>query len=206
MNNRTADAVILANGDYPTHPISLNILNTSAYTVCCDGAANHYLRCGHVPNAIVGDTDSLSSENRQRYSHLLHTIADQQTNDLTKAVHYLLSQGKKNIDIVGATGKREDHTMANISLLINYMREGANVRMYTDHCLIIPCHNYTTFYTTKEAQQVSVINFGATGLRASGLAYPLFDFDNLWQGTLNESTGSSFTIKALGDYIVMLNF
>ena len=31
---------------------------------------------------------------------------------------YLLSKGKRRIAIVGATGKREDHTIGNVSLLM----------------------------------------------------------------------------------------
>ena len=122
------EAVILANGDYPTHPIPLQILAYAPYIICCDGGANAYIDRGNVPDVIIGDGDSLSEENRRKYSHILHYISDQETNDQTKAVNFLLSQGKKNIAIVGATGKREDHTLGNISLLIDYMRTGAHVR------------------------------------------------------------------------------
>lgn len=206
MDYREADATVLAHGDYPTHPLPLKVLASATYTVCCDGAADEYLRHGNVPDAVVGDGDSLSEENRQCYSHLLHTSEDQETNDLTKAVRYLLAQDKHRIDIVGATGKREDHTLGNISLLIDYMRQGADVRMYTDHCLIIPCRNTVTYYPTQPAQQVSVINISATGLQADGLVYPLYDFDSLWQGTLNECTGKRFTIRAQGEYLLLLNY
>ena len=34
------EAVILANGDYPTHPIPLQILAYAPYIICCDGGAN----------------------------------------------------------------------------------------------------------------------------------------------------------------------
>lgn len=107
----------------------------------------------HTPNLIIGDGDSISEENRKKYGHLLHRIAEQETNDQTKAVNYLLSQGKRRIAIVGATGKREDHTLGNISLLMDYMRAGADVRTYTDHGIFIPCLNTCTF-TCQPGQQV----------------------------------------------------
>ena len=94
---------------------------------------------------------------------------------------------KKNIAIVGATGKREDHTLGNISLLIDYMRTGAHVRMLTDYGIFIPCHD-TCSFPSQPGQQISIINFGAHNLRGKGLVYPLSDFTNWWQGTLNEST------------------
>ena len=136
------------------------------------------------PNLIIGDGDSISEENRKRYGHLLHRIAEQETNDQTKAVNYLLSQGKRRIAIVGATGKREDHTLGNISLLMDYMRAGADVRTYTDHGIFIPCRNTCTF-TCQPGQQVSIINFNARKLHGLGLVYPLSDFTNWWQGTLD---------------------
>ena len=148
------EAVILANGDYPTHPIPLQILANAPYIVCCDGGADAYIDRGNVPDVIIGDGDSLSEENRRKYSHILHCVSDQETNDQTKAVNFLLSQGKKNIAIVGATGKREDHTLGNISLLIDYMRTGAHVRMLTDYGIFIPCHD-TCSFPSQPGQQIS---------------------------------------------------
>ena len=199
------EAVILANGDYPTHPIPLQILASAPYIVCCDGGADAYINRGNVPDVIIGDGDSLSEENRRKYSHILHYISDQETNDQTKAVNFLLSQGRKNIAIVGATGKREDHTLGNISLLIDYMRTGAHVRMLTDYGIFIPCHD-TCSFPSQPGQQISIINFGAHNLRGEGLVYPLSDFTNWWQGTLNESTETEFTIHAEGEYLVVINY
>ncbi|HBO06358.1 thiamine diphosphokinase [Bacteroides sp.] len=200
-----AEAVVLANGEYPTAPLPLEILAGTPYVVCCDGGADEYIRQGHIPNLIIGDGDSISEENRKKYGHLLHRISEQETNDQTKAVNYLLSQGKRQIAIVGATGKREDHTLGNISLLMDYMRAGADVRTYTDYGIFIPCRDICTF-TCRPGQQVSIINFNARKLHGLGLVYPLSDFTNWWQGTLNECTGTEFTIEAEGEYLVFLNY
>ena len=183
----------------------MEILAGTPYVVCCDGGADEYIRQGHIPNLIIGDGDSISEENRKKYGHLLHRISEQETNDQTKAVNYLLSQGKRRIAIVGATGKREDHTLGNISLLMDYMRAGADVRTYTDYGIFIPCRDICTF-TCRPGQQVSIINFNARKLHGLGLVYPLSDFTNWWQGTLNECTGTEFTIEAEGEYLVFLNY
>lgn len=34
----------------------------------------------------------------------------------------------------------------------------------------------------------------------------LSDFTNWWQGTLNECTGTEFTVEAEGEYLLFLNF
>lgn len=199
------DAVILANGDYPSSPLPLKLLKEAPYVVCCDGGADAYIANGHLPDAIIGDGDSLSEANRLRYASLLHHNPDQETNDQTKAVQFLLSQGKHRIAIVGATGKREDHTIGNISLLMEYNRMGATVRSYTDYGIFIPCKDTCTF-ECKKGQQVSIFNFTAKGLKSKGLAYPIYDFTTWWQGTLNRCTGSSFTIEAEGEYLVFINY
>ena len=199
----TPEAVILANGEYPTHVLPLKMLEEAKFVICCDGAADEYILRGHTPDVIIGDGDSLSSEYKQRFSSIIHQIADQETNDQTKAVRFLQEKGYREIAIVGATGKREDHTLGNISLLLDYMKSGMEVRTITDYGVFIPANGTQTF-VSHAGQQVSIINFGAKGLKGEGLVYPLSDFTNWWQGTLNEATSNRFTIKCTGEYLVFL--
>jgi len=194
-------AVILANGDYPVHETALRLLEEAEMVVCCDGAANEYIRRGGKPVAIVGDGDSLAPE----YRALLHQVSEQDTNDLTKAMRYLQAKTVSEVIILGATGKREDHTLGNISLLIDYFKQGVKVRMYTDYGIFIPCKNRTVF-STEKGQQVSIFNFGAVNMHSEGLQYPLFDIGNWWQGTLNEALSGTFTIDAEGYYLVYLAY
>ena len=130
------------------------------------------------------------------FAPIIHRIADQETNDQTKAVLFLQKKGYRKIAIVGATGKREDHTLGNISLLIDYMKENLEIRTITDYG--------TQTFESHPGQQVSIINFGAKGLKGEGLVYPLSDFSNWWQGTLNEATANQFTIHCIGKYLVYL--
>jgi thiamine pyrophosphokinase len=205
MKDKIFDAVIVAGGESPTATVPLDILHNAPYVVCCDGAADRYIATGHTPDAIVGDGDSISAENREKYTHLLHIIAEQETNDQTKAVHFLMEQGKQRIAIVGATGLREDHTIGNISLLVEYARTGCDVCSFTDYGIFIPC-NGTTTHKCHKGQQVSIFSITAKDLSAEGLRYPIYDFNNWWQGTLNECTGDEFTINATGWYLLFINY
>ncbi|MDE6822569.1 thiamine diphosphokinase [Bacteroides acidifaciens] len=199
----TPKAVILANGEYPTHPLPLQMLEEAKFVACCDGAANEYISRGYTPDVIIGDGDSLSPEYKERFSPIIHQIADQETNDQTKAVHFLQEKGFRKIAIVGATGKREDHTLGNISLLMEYMKEGMEVRIVTDYGVFMPINGTQTF-ESHPGQQISIINFGAKELKGEGLVYPLSDFTNWWQGTLNEATANEFTIHCTGEYLIFL--
>lgn len=200
-----AEAVVVGNGEYPTHNIPRHILKEAPIVVCCDGGANEYIRQGNMPHLIIGDGDSLNETYRQKYEEIILRITDQETNDQTKAVKHLIDKGFQQIAIVGATGKREDHTLGNISLLMEYLRAGAEVRMFTDYGVFIPCKDCCTL-NCQPGLQVSIFNFGATGLRSEGLRYPIYDFSLWWQGTLNECTEEHFSIFAQGEYLLFITY
>jgi thiamine pyrophosphokinase len=194
------ETVILANGSYPTHALPIALLEKAQYVVCCDGAADEYIRRGSVPNAIVGDGDSLYGETKKRFAHIVYKDENQETNDQTKAIEFCMAQGRKNIVILGATGKREDHTLGNISLLWEYM-EKVNVQMVTDYGIFTPAYGDATFECLPNGQ-MSVFNFNCTHMKGEGLEYPLRPFTNWWQGTLNKALGDRFIIHANGKYVV----
>lgn len=200
------EAVIIDAGQFPRNPIALSWLCDCDRIVCCDGAANRYLANGDRRVwRIIGDCDSLSDAILHRYGDIIRRFPDQETNDQTKAVTYLASKGITRIVILAATGLREDHTLGNLSLLIDYLRNGIIARAYTDFGVFIPVDGDRDFIC-KEGSAVSIFNFGATGMKAEGLRYPIRDFDSWWQGTLNETTAPRFTIKAKGKYLVFINY
>jgi len=167
----------------------------SCRAVCCDGAADRYIAHGGIPAAIVGDCDSVGEDVRKRYREILHADPDQNINDLTKAVRYCLKRGAKKITIVGATGKREDHTLGNISLLAEYM-DFVAVQMITDSGIFTPITGWAEFESFP-GQQVSVfVPDPATEVKYNGLKFPVPEkgFENWWCGTLNESSGDDFRI------------
>lgn len=197
-------AVILAGGDFPRHVLPRKILSAASRVVCCDGAAAPFLATGRVPQAIVGDGDSLAAEIREKYAAIVHREKEQESNDLTKAFRYCLKQGWKKVYILGATGKREDHTLGNISLLSDY-RQLADVWMLTDYGFFIPVRGDAEFGSFP-GQQVSVFNRGCSRLRGEGLLYPLSVFTNWWQGTLNEALGNTFRLYTDGELLVFRTY
>ena len=193
------DAVIIANGQFPTHEVPLRVLRQASYVVCCDGAIRHY----PMADVIVGDGDSVPEE----YRDLLIQINEQDDNDLTKATRHcmnLLQPSTSNLKIayLGATGLREDHTIGNIGLLMRYYRQmGVEGMMFTDYGVFQPAFGNRTFRSRK-GQQISIINFGCTRLESEGLRWNSYAYDEWWQGTLNEAIGDSFSFRADGYYMV----
>ena len=194
--------VIIANGRFPTHPTPLSYIERASFIVCCDGAANEFIEIGGKPNAIVGDCDSISKENIIRFADIVYPNNDQETNDLTKSVQFCVDKGMKDIIIVGGTGKREDHTLGNISLLAEYVHI-ANVVMATNWGIFTPI-NTTTQFKSFIGEQVSIFSIDHTKVSSQNLKYPLSNriLSNWWEGSLNESLDESFTIQTTSRIIV----
>ncbi len=204
------EIVILANGDFPSHPIPLEILRSGRRIVCCDGAAKNLLDAGIFPTVIIGDMDSLDSNIQDRYSERIIKVTCQETNDLTKAFNHSLTLQPSGIFILGATGFREDHTLGNISLLSQY-KDNSNIKveMFTDSGKFIPISSTHKFYAPK-GSSVSVFSLdsGIT-IKSSGLEYPLDEvvFDSWWKATLNTSVQNHFTLRfKSGRVIVFIGY
>ena len=194
MNLTMFDAVILANGVFPTHPVPLQVLHTAARVICCDGAIQSF------PHAdiVIGDGDSVPAQ----YHDRLIQVEEQEDNDLTKATRYCVAQGWRKIAYLGCTGKREDHTLGNISLLMRYFREyQVKGVMYTDYGFFTPVKGNHVF-SSFPCQQVSVFNAGCTTLTSEGLRWQCYPMQELWQGTLNEALRDTFSVEANGCYLV----
>ena len=200
------DTVVLCDGDYPTHAIPVSILMSAQYVCCCDKAALRYIADGNMPQVIIGDGDSLPKELQQKFAHIFKRIDEQDDNDQTKATRHCFEQGFKRIAYIGSTGKREDHTIGNISLLMRYYRQmGLDVTMITDYGYFTPAQGNITLQTFK-GQQVSIFNMNCTSLSSSGLKWNAYAFGELWQGTLNEAMGNEVNIYADGYYMVFRTF
>ena len=202
-------AVIIGNGDFPKKEYPLYLLSRADYIVCCDGALDRYLRytrdhsMTRLPDAVIGDMDSISASSRKKYAHLAVKVDDQETNDQTKAFDYVIRPFKDVSEIIflAATGKREDHTLGNMSLLMEYARRddvkasGIHIEMVSDYSTIIPVTDSTEL-DCGQGRSISIISPDSSlRIRSEGLQWPTDNviFDNWWKATLNRA--SEDTVK-----------
>lgn len=205
--NRTA--VIIGNGDFPKKEYPLYLLSRADYIVCCDGALDRYLRytrdrsMTRLPDAVIGDMDSISASSRKKFAHLAVKVDDQETNDQTKAFDYVIRTFRDVSEIIflAATGKREDHTLGNMSLLMEYARRGdvkasgIHIEMVSDYSTIIPVTDSTEL-DCGQGRSISIISPDSSlRIRSEGLQWPTDNviFDNWWKATLNRA--SEDTVK-----------
>ena len=197
------EAVIVANGEFPSASVMHRWIDRAPLVISLDGAANRLLQLGYRPHLIIGDGDSIQPGLTERYGVEFLKVDEQETNDLSKAVRYLRKRGCRRLMMLGITGRRDDHTLGNISLLVYYLQMDIKAVAATDWGTFIPCRGNAQLKTTK-GQQVSLFNFRATGIKSNDLVYPPYDTTMLWQGTLNEAKSDHLSIQAEGDYLVYL--
>lgn len=196
------EAVVLADGDFPSHSLPLSLLRNAPFLCCCDGAAATASRHGLHIDAVVGDGDSLPATFVERHEGIVHIVDEQEHNDLTKATLFCIRQGFRRIAYIGCTGKREDHTLGNISLLAYHAREsGIDGMMISDYGTMRAATGRHTF-AAFEHQQVSIFNLGCSSLVSDGLRWRVYPFTEWWQGTVNEALGTAFTLDGNGYYVV----
>ncbi|MGM9767050.1 MAG: thiamine diphosphokinase [Candidatus Cryptobacteroides sp.] len=213
-----ANAVIVGNGQFPKKEYPLYLLESADYVVCCDGALDTYLRHFRSrtlrrPDVVIGDMDSLSKKTAAKFSDIAVRIEEQETNDQSKAFHYVLEHfpDVDTIHILGATGKREDHTIGNLSLLMEYARElggqdgGGGVAGGRAVFVDIVSDWSTAFAITDtcdlnvgEGRGISIISpDNSLKIKSKGLVWPTDNviFDNLWKATLNRASADCVSLE-----------
>ncbi|MBR7131263.1 MAG: thiamine diphosphokinase [Lentisphaeria bacterium] len=202
------DVVILADGEFPRHPRSLDILGNAGAVVCCDGAADKLLASGREPDWIVGDLDSVSKETRARFADRAVKFHEQETNDLAKAFRFCREKGFFVQAVLGAAGAREDHFLGNLGQFAELSSDFPGCRFYTDHGYFISFTGEGVF-EAEVGTALSIFSFSPEAkLNSTGLKYPLNDLQLRWwySGTLNEVQVSPFTVSSDQDLPILLFF
>lgn len=199
--------VILADGDFPSTPKTMRILKQAEHIICCDGAAEKLIRFGLEPDKIVGDLDSLAVKLKDKYADKIIHVSEQESNDLSKAFRYCRSQNYKNIVILGATGKREDHTLGNLSLLALYAAEVPDIKIVTDYGEFFVIFEGGTFAAVP-GEQISIISLDSHLVirKSENLKYPIENLElNYWyQATLNEALSDTFSLDFPSGHPVLI--
>ena len=210
--------MILAAGDFPTHPVPLRALREADFVVCCDSAYSEWKEESgkwkeKIPFVVVGDGDSLPEADKRALGDHWVQVDEQDYNDLHKAMAWAASQfsiHNSQFTILAATGRREDHTLGNIAYLVTFAEEypGADIEMLTDYGRFTAMTGRRTFATFPR-QQVSIFSMTPEQpIYGQGLRWPLDGFHarRWWQATLNEALGPEVTLQSDGWLVVFRTY
>lgn len=162
--------------------------------VAADGGANIAIRHGLVPDAIVGDVDSVSPEALASGADI-YKFDDPNTTDCDKLLAWVEAQGHDEIDLIGVEGDRLDHVLATLgSCAKSRLKIRLVLREGLGHVLRPGSHRLET--TTGD--RVSLLPIvESTGVTASRLQWP---FD---QRVMSLTGFVSVSNIALGDEVVV---
>ena len=196
----SSDAVILANGEFPKKDgEAWSILAAAKRVVACDGAADSYRRrFGKSPFAVVGDMDSVKW--LPEGSEVVR-VADQETNDLEKAVRWCRARGWRRLVVVGASGKREDHLIGNVFRALDL-----GVEIITDFGRFVPVCGKASFHVAQGAAVSVFAPDASTRMTSKGLEWPLdkVAFKNLYCATLNRANASRVSLASTKPVLVYI--
>jgi thiamine pyrophosphokinase len=168
-----------------------------------------------LPDLVIGDMDTLSASLQKKYSDIIIKVNEQEHNDQTKAVRWALENlaGIESIFIMGATGGRADHTIGNISLLMEYTRmfdlKEIFIESISDEGVAFPA-NDTIEFDCGEGREISIFSpDNNLRIKSEGLMYKTDEvvFDNWWKATLNKASQDkvklTFSHKSIA--LIMMN-
>jgi thiamine pyrophosphokinase len=173
-------AIIFVNGDL-SHPGQIkNLIEADDYVIAADGGARHALGIGIVPHAVIGDLDSLSSEDKSRVEKaggkIIPFSPRKDETDLELALRHAVEKGATDIILVAALGGRIDQMVANLFLLSLPELAERNVSIVEGNQTIFLIRNHHTI-TGNPGDTVSILPIGgdAIGVSNDGFEWPLHD-------------------------------
>lgn len=114
-------AVIIANGLLSDSRSALNAIRNDDLLIAVDGGTRHCLALGLIPKFVVGDLDSITQQQcdelRTRGTSFISYPRDKDQTDLELALDFAISQGVREIHLLGLLGGRIDQTLGNLLLL-----------------------------------------------------------------------------------------
>lgn len=153
--------------------------------IAVDAGLKAVKQLGLIPDMIVGDFDSADPALLEEFRTLPYIIWDVHTpekneTDTELALRKAAALGCKQITILGATGGRFDHMLANVFLLYTCLQRGIDaciIDRQNKIYLIEEEHHFS-----KKEQWGKYISFlpllgKIEGITLEGFAYPLKDYD-----------------------------
>lgn len=170
--------IIIANGEIKDYTQHIRYIDEEDCIICADGGGRYALAMGLEPDYLMGDFDSLDKglleqlEGLPNPPELIKFPSEKDKSDSQLAVEFALTLNPDSIIIMGGTGSRLDHTLANITLLaqfpqvdIHIVNDNNDLYLTTDRAVI----------RGKPGDEISILPLTplVKGVTTKGLKWPL---------------------------------
>lgn len=172
-------AVVIAHGDVDPHDRAH--LEGADLIVAADGGALALEQWGVVPNAIVGDLDSLGVERAAEYGERGVTVVpfspEKDESDLELAIDYATEAKADELVLLGILGgERFDHELANMLLIAADEYRGTRIRAIHGNVTVRALHGGDRLDLAGapgDLVTLLAVRGDAEGVRTHRLRYPL---------------------------------
>ena len=206
-------AVIFANGELPDPERARALLRPGDLLLAADGGSRHLLALDRMPQAVIGDLDSLPAAARARLeaggADLIAHPRDKDQTDLELALAHALAQGAGEILIVGALGGRLDMTLSGIALLTSPDLLAIDARLDDGRVEAFFVRGQAVVQG-RPGEIVSLLPWGApvTGVTTSGLRWELHNetlLPDASRGLSNELRGARAEVRAASGRLLCIH-
>ncbi|WP_339112075.1 thiamine diphosphokinase [Thioclava sp. GXIMD2076] len=198
--SRKTGITLMGGGEIDTQDV-YQALEFAPHLVAADGGANKAMALDLMPEAVIGDLDSLSAQARNRIApDRIHHVAEQDSVDFEKALRLTCAPFYLGL---GFTGRRVDHTLAALSVLVRFPERPILLLDASDIIFSAPPEMRLDLPV---GMRLSLYPLGPCDGSSTGLQYPLdgVRLDPVGMiGTSNKVTGP-VTLKMTGPCLVIL--
>lgn len=125
--------LIIGSGKSFNKSLVTKYFNECDYVISADGGASALYNYKMIPDIIIGDLDSISIEAKRFFENMNVNFerfpTKKDKTDMEISIDYALNMKCTEITLLGATGTRFDHSLANVFLLINLMNKGIKAKI-----------------------------------------------------------------------------
>ena len=201
--------IILANGKPPKKSdITFFRRRDFRTLICADGGANSALKMKLVPDFIIGDLDSISSEalNQYKSSSKIIQLKRQNDTDVEKCLKYAIKKNYTEALLVGVTGNRLDHTFCNLGIVLKFFPQ-INISLIAEDSFLKP-YRGSVKLKTFPGETISLYGFDKkTKIISKDLKYPLNNVPLPFgerESTSNVATGKIVELNISGGVIFVI--
>lgn len=188
------DLLVIVGGGDVDSTVLRDLVRLGGRVIAADGGADVCLALDVMPEAVIGDMDSLDDSLAWANRTRLISLDEQQTTDFEKCLY--ASSAQVTVAL-GMTGKRLDHTLAALDCAARYA-DRRHIVFVDSHDLALVCSGSRSF-DVPVGERVSIhplrqVRFA----RSTGLSYPLDGLTlapGVASGTSNEATSNRVVIE-----------
>lgn len=171
ISDSQTNAALVANGFIENDLLIAPLIKKHTFIVAVDGGLHHCHRMNIIPDLIIGDLDSCSSELLSQYENVptQRYPTEKDESDLELAILTVQDRFQK-MTLFGALGGRADHALYNLHLLRRYPHK---VSIETEKETVLAI-NQKTQLKTLPGQTLSLLPLGPVkNISSQGLKWEL---------------------------------